>query len=76
MTALILVQIQKDLERLDGGSSAYIYAVNDQVVLKSPVTFVPPTDDSSQITQYEYALHAVCHHNDIANERIILKRLE
>ncbi|KAL8690569.1 MAG: hypothetical protein Q9224_004376, partial [Gallowayella concinna] len=72
----MLVQIQKDLERLDGGSSAYIYAVNDQVVLKSPVTFVPPTDDSSQMTQYEYALDAVCHHEDIANERIILKRLE
>ncbi|KAL8968071.1 MAG: hypothetical protein Q9197_005073 [Variospora fuerteventurae] len=72
----MLVQIQKDLERLDGGSSAYIYAVNDQVVLKSPVTFVPPTDDSSQMAQYEYALNAVCHHEDIANERIILKRLE
>lgn len=72
----MLVQSQKDLERLDGGSSAYIYAVNDQVVLKSPVTFVPPTDDSSQMAQYEYALHTVCHHEDIANERIILKRLE
>ncbi len=72
----MLVQIQNDLERLDGGSSAYIYAVNDQVVLKSPVTFVPPADDSSQIAQYEYALHTVCHHEDIANERIILKRLE
>jgi len=76
VTVVMLVQIQKDLERLDGGSSAYIYAVNDQIVLKSPVTFVPPTDDSSQTAQYEYALTTVCHHEDIANERIILKRLE
>lgn len=72
----MLVQIQKDLERLDGGSSAYIYAVNHQIVLKAPVTFVPPTDDSSQMAQYEYALCTVCHHEDIENERIILKRLE
>lgn len=72
----MLVQVQKGLERLDGGASAYIYAVNDQVVLKPPVTFVPPTDDSSQMAQYEYALHTVCHHEDIENERIIHKRLE
>ena len=72
----MLVQVQKDIERLDGGSSAYIYAVNHQVVLKAPVTFVLPTDDSSQMAQYEYALHTVCHHEDIENERIILKRLE
>ena len=72
----MLVQIQKDLERLDGGSSAYIYAVNHQVVLKAPVTFVPPTNDSSQMAQYEYALYTVCHHEDIENERVILKRLE
>ena len=72
----MLVQVQEGLERLDGGSSAYIYAVNDQVVLKSPVTFVPPPGNSSQIAQYEYALHTVCHYEDIENERIILKRLE
>ena len=28
------------------------------------------------MAQYEYALHTVCHHDDIENERIILKRLE
>lgn len=64
----MLVQTQ-DLERLDGGASAYIYAVNDQVVLKAPVTFVPPVDDSSPETRYEYALHTGCHYEDIENER-------
>ena len=72
----MLVQVQEDLERLDGGASAYIYAVNDQVVLKSPVTYVLPTDNSSQYDQYEYALYTVCHHEDIENERVILRILE
>lgn len=71
----MLVQVQRDLDRLDGGSSAYIYAVNNDVVLKSPVTFVQPSDDSSATEQYEYALNTVCHHEDIENERTILKRL-
>ena len=73
---LMLVQIQKDLERLEGGASAYVYAVNDQVVLKSPVTYVLPTNDSSQHDHYEYALHTVCHHEEIENERAILRVLE
>lgn len=47
----MLAQFQKDLERLDGGSSAYICVVSDQVVLRSPATFVHPTDDSSQMAQ-------------------------
>ncbi|KAL9104701.1 MAG: hypothetical protein Q9163_000379 [Psora crenata] len=72
----MLVQVQKDLERLDGGASAYVYAVNNQVVLKSPVTYVSPTDDSSQYDHYEYALSTVCHHEDIENERAILQILE
>ena len=72
----MLVQVQEGLERLDGGASAYIYAINDEIVLKSPVIFVPPSDDASQMAQYEYALHSVCHHEDIENERTILKRLE
>lgn len=71
----MLVQIQEDLERLDGGASAYIYAVNDQVVLKSPVIYVLPRDDSSP-DQYEYALHTVCYYDDIQNERAILRHLE
>lgn len=71
----MLVQIQADLERLDGGASAYIYAVNDQVVLKSPVTFVLPRDDSL-LDQYEYALHTVCYYDDIQNERAIFRHLE
>lgn len=50
-SAIMLVQIQQGLERLDGGSSAYIYAVNDEIVLKSPVTFMPPTEDFSQMAQ-------------------------
>ena len=73
---LMLVQIQEDLERLDGGASAYVYAVNDQVVLKSPVTYVLPTYESSQYDRYEYALHTVCHHEDIENERAILRILQ
>lgn len=73
--SLMLVQCQADLERLDGGASAYIYAVNDQVVLKSPVTFVLPKADSS-LDQYEYALHTVCYYEDIQNERAILRQLE
>lgn len=73
--ASMLVQVQKDLDRLDGGASAYIYAVNHDVVLKAPVTFVQPSDDSSAIEQYEYALNTVCHHEDIENERTILRRL-
>ncbi|KAF6235146.1 hypothetical protein HO173_006775 [Letharia columbiana] len=39
----MLDQIQKDLERLDGGSSAYNCVVNDQVVHSA--------DDSSQMAQ-------------------------
>ena len=70
------IHLQEDLERLDGGSSAYIYAVNHDVVLKSPVTFVPPKSDSSPMALYEYALEIVCHHEDIENERKFLKRLE
>lgn len=71
----MLVQVQAGLERLDGDSTVYIYAVNDQVVLKSPVTFVLPLDDSSPIVQYEYAVSTVCPPEEIENERIILKRL-
>lgn len=72
----MLVQIQADLERLDGRVSAYIYAVNDQVVLKSPVTFILSRDNSSQINQYEYALHTICYHDNIQNEHAILQCLE
>lgn len=71
----MLVQFQPDLERLDGGGSAYIYAVNDQVVLKSPVTYVLPRDES-WLDQYEYALDTVCYHDDIQNERAILRHLQ
>lgn len=72
----MLVQIQAGLERLDGGSTVYFYAVKDQVVLKSPGTFVPTPDDSSPIVQHEYAVSTVCHDEDIENERIIPKRLK
>lgn len=71
----MFVQCQAGLERLDGGASAYIYAVNDQVVLKSPVTFVLLRAASS-LDQYEYALETVCHYEDIQNERAILRQLE
>lgn len=47
----MLDQIQKDLERLDGGSSAYNCVVNDQVVLRSPATFFHSMDDSSHMAQ-------------------------
>ena len=70
----MLCQIQEDIDRLDGGGSAFIYAVNDDIVLKSPVTFAIP-EDSSQSSQYEYALCTVCHHDDIQNERAIFSLL-
>lgn len=71
----MLVQSQKDIERLDGGASAYIYAVDDEIALKSPVTYVPPTKNSSSFDHYEYALSTVCLHEDIENERRILSVL-
>ena len=40
------------------------------------MTYVPPTDDASPTAHYDYALFAVCHHEDIENERTILKRLQ
>ena len=35
----MLVQLQKDIQRLDGGASAYIYAVTNEIVLKVPVIY-------------------------------------
>lgn len=70
----MLVQMQY-MERLYGGASAYIYAVNEQIVLKAPVTFVPPADDASPGAHYEYASATVSYHEDVENERSILQRL-
>ena len=72
----MLVQMQKDIQRLDGGASAYIYAVTNEIVLKAPVTYCQPPEDASFQDHYEFALMTVCYHDDIRNERDILRKLE
>ena len=72
----MLVQMQKDIRRLDGGASAYIYAVTNEIVLKAPVTYCQPPENASFQDHYEFALMTVCYHDDIRNERDILCMLE
>ena len=71
----IQIPVQEGLERLDGGGSAFIYAVNDRIVLKAPVIFTMSKENPSRMDNYEYALETVCYHDDIENERAILRRL-
>ena len=72
----MLVQIQNDIQRLDGGASAYIYAVTNEIVLKAPVTYCQLPEDASSQDRYEFALTTFCYHDDIRNERDILSILE
>ncbi|KAI4161013.1 MAG: hypothetical protein LQ342_005175 [Letrouitia transgressa] len=72
----MLVQAQKDIQRLDGGASAYIYAVTSKIVLKAPVIYCQLPEDASSQDHYEFALTTFCYHDDIRNERDILSILE
>ncbi|KAI4213443.1 MAG: hypothetical protein LQ351_003943 [Letrouitia transgressa] len=72
----MIVQVQKDIQRLDGGALAYIYAVTSKIVLKAPVTFCQLPEDASSQDHYEFALTTFCYHDDIRNERDILSILE
>lgn len=42
---------------MDSGASAYIYVVEDQIVLKSPMTCVLPRDDSYALLTVFYYEH-------------------
>ncbi|KAI4149091.1 MAG: hypothetical protein LQ340_004796 [Diploschistes diacapsis] len=72
----MLVQLQKGIQRLDGGGSAYIYAVTDEIVLKAPVTYCQLPEGVSFQDRYDFALMTFCYHEDIRNERDILRTLE
>ena len=71
----MFIHIQKDVQRLDGGGSSFIYAVTDEIILKAPVIFRHGPDASFQ-DQYEFAVTTFYHHSDIQNERRILSLLE
>ena len=71
----MLVQIQKNIQRLDGGGSSFAFALTSEIVLKAPVTCQLPEDASSQ-DRYEFALTTFFYHDDIRNEREILSMLE
>lgn len=72
----MFVQIQNDIQRLDGGASAYIYTVTNEIVLKAPVIYCQLPKDASSQDQYEFASTTFCSHDDIRNERGILLILE
>ena len=72
----MLVQLQKDIQRLDGGASAYIYAVTNEIVLKAPVTYCQLPEGASSQDRYDFSLMTFCYHEDIRNERDILRTLE
>ena len=73
---MLVGQMQQDIDRLDGGGSAYIYGVTSEVVLKAPVTFCPLPEDASRLDRYEFAQWAFFYHDDIRNERDFLSQLE
>ncbi|KAL9607634.1 MAG: hypothetical protein Q9167_007468 [Letrouitia subvulpina] len=75
-TSSILIQRQKDIQMLDGGASANIYAVTNEIVLKAPLTFCQPPESTWSQDHYEYALLTFIHHDDIRNERDILSKLK
>lgn len=72
----MLLQIQKDIQRLDGGGSSFVYAVTSDIVLKAPVTYCQPPEDASSQDRYEFALTTFFYHDDIRNEREIFSVLE
>ena len=73
----MLVQIQKDIQWLDGGGSSSAFALTSEIVLKAPVTcqLQLPEDASSQ-DRYEFALTTFYYHDDMRNESQILSMLE
>ena len=72
----MIIQLQKDIQRLDGGASAYIYAVTNEIVLKAPVIYCPLPEGASSQDRYSFSLDTFYYHEDIQNERDILRTLE
>ena len=72
----MLVQLQKDIQRLDGGASAYIYAVTNKIILKAPVTYCHLAEGASSQDRYNFSLMTFYYHKDIQNKRDILRTLE
>ena len=68
-------QVQKDIQRLDAGGSAFIYAVTSEVVLKAPAIYCLRPDASSE-DRYLFATETFFSHDDIRIERGIHSLLE
>ena len=67
--------MQKDLQRLDAGGSAFIYAVTSEIVLKAPTTYCLLPNASSE-DRYFFAMETFYSHDDIRIEREIHSLLQ
>ncbi|OJI80946.1 hypothetical protein ASPTUDRAFT_58302 [Aspergillus tubingensis CBS 134.48] len=67
---------QHDLEVIEIGSSFQIYKVNDHIVLKSPLLYVPPGNNASERAHRHYASNTPSQINQLQNERTVLQLLQ
>ncbi|PYH34448.1 kinase-like protein [Aspergillus neoniger CBS 115656] len=67
---------QHDLEVIEDGSSSQAYKVNDHVVLKSPLLYVPPENNASERAHRHYASNTLSQNNQLQNERTVLQLLQ
>ncbi|PYH73374.1 uncharacterized protein BO88DRAFT_440647 [Aspergillus vadensis CBS 113365] len=67
---------QHDLEVIETGPCSQTYKVNDHIVLKTPLIYVPPGHNASERPQRHYASNTLSQINQLQNERTVLQLLQ
>ncbi|RAK88395.1 hypothetical protein BO79DRAFT_266608 [Aspergillus costaricaensis CBS 115574] len=75
-TYILQLYPQHDLEVIEDGSSSQVYKVNDHIVLKSPLLYVPPENNASERAHRHYASNTLSQMNQLQNERTVLQLLQ